>query len=171
MKLIKFALISLVALFLVMTGLSLLFPSNLRVSRVINIAAPREKVANVIADFNSWKDWNKFLGGNTLTNVHISSPSAGKGALLTADQLTIRETAVDSESVLLHWDLKGGKEVDGGFSLGTPNPDSLAVLWYFDLHFRWYPWEKLGVFVYDRKLGPAMEESLTSLKQFVESSR
>jgi len=51
------------------------------------------------------------------------------------------------------------------------NPDSLTVQWWFELNLRWYPWEKLGVFVYDRKLGPVMEESLDSLKRYVENSR
>lgn len=170
MRVIKFGLLSIVVLFLVSTGLSFLFPSHLRVSRVVNVAAPKEKVLGIVGDFRSWKEWNGFLRGNTLTNVHYSSPSGGQGAVLTADELTIRETAADSDGVLLHWNLKGGKEVDGGFQVGGLNKDSLTVIWYFDLHFRWYPWEKLGVFVYDRKLGPVMEESLTGLKQFVENS-
>lgn len=114
------------------------------------------------------------MSPHTLTNVRISSPSDGKGAVLRADELTIRETSADSDGILLHWSLKGGKEVEGGFRFGSVSPslrtDSIMVLWYFDLHFRWYPWEKLGVFVYDRKLGPIMEESLAGLKQFVENS-
>ena len=170
MKLIKFAVLSLVVLFLVLTGLSLLFPAHLRVARVVNIAATKEKVLAAVSDLRAWKDWNQFLRPNTLSNVRYSSPSAGKGAVLTADELTIRETAADSEGIQLHWNLKGGKEVEGGFQFSSMNADSLAVVWYFDLHFRWYPWEKLGIFVYDRKLGPIMEESLTGLKQFVENS-
>lgn len=168
MKLIKFGLLSLIVLFLVLTGLSLLFPSHLRVSRVVNIAAPRQTVAAAVGDFRAWKNWNGFLYGNTLTNVRYSDPSSGKGAVLTASELTVRETASDSDGVGLHWELKGGKEVDGGFRFGSLNADSLTVMWYFDLHFRWYPWEKLGVFVYDRKLGPVMESSLAGLKQFIE---
>src|ERR1700754_1429488 len=50
------------------------------------------------------------------------------------------------------------------------NRDSLTVQWYFDLTFRWYPWEKMGAFVYDRKLGAAMEESLDSLQLFLKNS-
>lgn len=170
MKIVKFALLSLVVLFLVLTGLSLLFPAHLRVARVVNLAAPKEKVFGAVSDFRAWKDWNQFLRPNTLSNVRYSSPSAGKGAMLEADELTIREMAADSEGIRLHWNLRGGKEVDGGFRFGSLNTDSLTVMWYFDLNFRWYPWEKLGIFVYDRKLGPIMEESLTGLKQFVEKS-
>jgi len=169
MKLLKFALLSLLVLFVVLTCLSFLFPSDLRVARIVNIAAPREKVITTVGDLSSWKDWNKIAGGNTLTNVRISSPSGGKGAQLSSDELTVRETAVDSGGVSLHWSLKGGKEVEGGFQLGSAGPGTVVVVWYFDLHFRWYPWEKLGIFVYDRKLGPAMEESLEGLKRIVEN--
>ncbi|HTI91789.1 MAG TPA: SRPBCC family protein [Puia sp.] len=168
MKLIKFAFLGLVVFFLILTALSLLFPSQLRIARVVNIAAPKENVLAAVSDLRAWKEWNQFLRPNTLSNIRYSSPSAGKGASLEADELTIRETAADSAGVLLHWNLKGGKEVDGGFLFSSPNADSLSVVWYFDLHFGWYPWEKLGIFVYDRKLGPIMEESLTGLKQFVE---
>jgi hypothetical protein len=95
----------------------------------------------------------------------------GVGARLSSDQMTITETAADSDGITLGWDMKGGKQYTGGIAVGRVNPDSLTVQWWFDLNFRWYPWEKLGIFVYDRKLGPVMEESLAGLRQYVEKSR
>jgi Polyketide cyclase / dehydrase and lipid transport len=171
MGIVKFGLISLLTLFLVLTGLSLLFPSDLRVSRVINVAAPRQQVFAAISDFRAWKQWNAFAREASLTNKIYSSPSGGKGAFLRSDQLVVTETNADSNGVALNWNLTGGKQFKGGFEILSPNSDSLTVQWSFYFHFRWYPWEKLGVFVYDRKLGPAMEESLKGLKQFVENSR
>ena len=171
MRFVKFLVLAIVTLFLMLTGLSLLFPSHLRVSRVINVTAPRGKVAAVIGDLRTWEEWNTFIHNTPLTNKHFSTPSKGKGAWLSSDQWTIRELAADSDGIALQWDLKGGKKYQGGFDLLSVNPDSLTVQWWFNLDFRWYPWEKLGVFVYDRKLGPVMEESLDSLKQFVENSR
>jgi hypothetical protein len=169
--LIKYVLLSIVTLFLVLTALSLLFPANLQVARVINVGAPREKIVAAINDLRAWNEWNEFLQGTTLTNKVYSSPSAGKGATLSSDQMIISETAADSNGVLLHWKLKSGKQVDGAIQILAVNADSLTVQWSFNLHFKWYPWDKLGVFVYDRKLGPVMEESLTGLKRFVENSR
>jgi len=171
MRFVKFFVLAILTLFLMLTGLSLLFPSHLRVSRVINIAAPRARVAAVIGDLRTWDEWNMFIHNTPLTNKRFSTPSKGKGATLSSDQWTIRETAADTDGIALQWDLKGGKKYLGGFDLLSVNPDSLTVQWWFNLDFRWYPWEKLGVFVYDRKLGPVMEESLDSLKQFVENSR
>ena len=171
MRFVKFAILSLLSLFIVLTALSLLFPSHLRVSRAVNVAASQARTAEVIADLQSWEQWNRFVRHTPLTNKRYSSPSSGAGASLSSDQFTIRETAADTNGITLQWDLKGGKRYSGGFSLLPVNGDSLAVQWWFDLSFRWYPWEKMGVFVYDRKLGPVMEESLDSLREFLKNSR
>jgi hypothetical protein len=171
MRLIKFAVLAVVTLFLVLTALSLLFPSDLRVARVINVAASPQQVYAAVSDFRTWRGWNDFVSKTPLTNTSYSSPSGGRGAFLRSDQLRIDEKDADSNGILLNWDLTGGKQFIGGFQFLSLNPDSLTVQWWFDFHFRWYPWEKLGIFVYDRKLGPLMEESLKGLKRFVENSR
>jgi hypothetical protein len=171
MQYVKFLIISLISVFVVLTALSLLFPSDLRVQRVVNIASPRGKVLAAVGDLKTWPEWNRFVRGPGLTHMSISDPSSGIGARLSSDQMTISETAADSDGITLDWDLKGGKRHSGGISVGMLNRDSITVEWWFDLHFRWYPWEKLGVFVYDRKLGPIMEQSLDSLRRYVENSR
>lgn len=172
MRLIKFALLGLVALLAVLTVISLLLPSDIRVSRVVNVAALRKaEVYAAVSDFQAWKRWNNFVYRSSLTNIRYSSPSGGAGAFLESDQLRIEEKKADTAGVLLNWDMAGGKQFMGGFQFLSVNPDSLTVQWWFELHFRWYPWERLGVFVYDRKLGPVMEESLGELQRFVENPR
>jgi hypothetical protein len=167
-RFVKFALLSVVTFFLLLTVLSLLFPEDTRVVRVINVAASRQRVIAAVSDFHTWGEWNHFLQA-PLTNIKYSSPSAGTGAWLRTDQMAISVLAADSNGVKFNWDLTGGKQFRGGMQfLPSFSADSLTVQWWFDLHFRWYPWEKFGVFVYDRKLGPVMEESLKGLKQFVE---
>ena len=171
MRYIKFFLFAAVTLFVVLTAFSLLFPSDMRISRVINVSASKARTLETIADLRSWGQWNQLVRNTQLTNKQYSSPSGGKGAWMSSDQLSVREMETDSNGILLQWDLKGGKRYAGGFDVFTVNRDSLTVQWYFNLHFRWYPWEKLGAFVYDRKLGPVMEESLDSLRAFLEKSR
>jgi hypothetical protein len=171
MRFIKFFLLSVLTLFIVLTALSFLFPSHIRVSRVANISTSRERTLAAIADLRSWGQWNQFIRNTPLTNKHYSTPANGKGAWFSSDQLTIHETDADSNGIALQWDLKGGKRYAGGIDIMSLNPDNITVQWYFDLNFRWYPWEKMGAFVYDRKLGPAMEESLDSLRLFLENSR
>jgi hypothetical protein len=172
MRLIKFAFLGLIVLFVVLTGLSLLFPSTIRIGRSVNVAASRrQELRAAVSDFGTWKKWNDFVYQSSMTNIRYSSPSGGAGAYLRSDQLSIKETQADTAGVLMSWDIRGGKQFVGGFQFLSENPDSVTVRWWFEFHFRWYPWEKLGIFVYDRKLGPVMEESLGALQRFVENPR
>lgn len=170
MRIIRFGILALFVLFVVMTLLSLLFPASLRVEREVTIEASRQKTLTTVEDLRSWTQWNTFVRSPQLTHKTWSNPTDGKGAWIHTDQLSVTETGTDTDQLALSWDLKGGKQYAGGISVIQTFPDSVTVQWWFDLHFRWYPWEKLGVFVYDRKLGPAMEESLDSLKRYVENS-
>jgi hypothetical protein len=172
MRWVKFAFLGLMVLLGVLTLLSLLLPSDIRISRVVNVAAYHRRAAvAAVTDFDAWKRWNDFVYRADLTNVELSSPAVGPGAFLRADQLRITETQADTAGVVLNWDMVNGKHFVGGFQFLSVNRDSLTVQWWFDFHFRWYPWEKLGVFVYDRKLGPVMEESLGKLQRYVENPR
>ena len=49
--------------------------------------------------------------------------------------------------------------------------ESVTLQWYFDFHFHWYPWEKLGALFYDKRFGFVMEKSLVELKTYVEKIR
>lgn len=172
MRLIKFAFLGLVVLFAVLTVLSLLLTSEIRISRVVNVAASRrQETLTAVRDLQEWRRWNDFVYQSSLTNIRYSSPSDGPGAFLQSDQLRIEEKRADTGGVLLNWNFVNGKQFVGGFEFLSVNPDSLTVQWWFEFHFRWYPWEKFGVFVYDRKLGPVMEESLVALQRFVENPR
>ena len=168
MRIVKFFLISIVGLFIAMTALSVLFPSQMRVIRSINIAVPRDKVYAVVSDFSTWEQWNAFIRGTPLTGKSLSVPSSGKGAMLRSDQLVITEGVSAPDYVAFDWNQLRGRRFEGGFNLLQFRPDSLAVQYWLTFHFRWYPWEKLGIFVYDRQWGPVLQESLDSLKVYLE---
>lgn len=170
MRYIKLMLISGLVLFGMLTGLSMLFPANMRVSRAINIAAPRQHVYAAISDLRSWDSWNEFVRSTPLTGKNWSNPSSGQGAEFGSDQLHITLVQSTPDSIKMDWRQAGGKRFAGGFNILQLRADSLTVQWYFDFHFRWYPWEKMASLVYDKKLGPVMEESLSGLKRLMENS-
>lgn len=171
MRIIKPLFISAVVLFGVLTALSLLFPSRLRVSRAVNVAAPREKIYAALSDLHQWEQWNRFVLGTPLTGKNFSSPASGVGAFLHSDQLSLTFTAVSPDSLALEWRLSNGKHFEGGYNIiGQNGADSLTIQSWFDFHFRWYPWEKLGILVYDQNFGPIMEESLAGLKQYLQKA-
>lgn len=170
MRFIKLIFLCVVILLLVLTAFSFLFPAHLRIGRTINIGASREKVYAAVGDLRAWQHWNEFLRSTPLTGTTFSAPSSGKGATLRSDQLLVTVTAAAPDSVRLDWKQPKGKNFTEAYNLVQIHPDSLTVQWWFDFHFRWYPWEKLGILVYDKKLGPVMEESLSELKRYVENS-
>ncbi|HMH32822.1 MAG TPA: hypothetical protein VK543_07320, partial [Puia sp.] len=85
----KLIIASVIVLFLVVTFLFALFPSTIRVSRVIAISSSQEKTSAAINNLGTWSHWNHFVNDSFLTNTYVSSPAAGKGALLKSDQFRI----------------------------------------------------------------------------------
>ena len=169
-RILKFLFISVLVLFGVLTVLASLFPSRLHVSRAINIAAPREKIYGVVSDLQTWQQWNRFVRATPLTGKAISSPASGKGAFLHSDQLALEITTAAADSVAVDWRMSNGKHFTGGYNILGNGGDSITVQSWFEFHFRWYPWEKLGILVYDKQFGPLMEESLAGLKQYLEKT-
>jgi ribosome-associated toxin RatA of RatAB toxin-antitoxin module len=153
-----------------MFAISLMFPSHIRISRAINIGSAKQKVFNTVNDLKAWDNWNHFISQSPLTNKIFSNPSAGFGASMKSDQLNIRITDSKPDSVKTNWEQFNGKRFDGGLNLYQLRPDSITVQFYFDFHFKWYPWEKFTSLLYEKQLGTVMEESLTNLKQFAESN-
>ena len=171
MRYIKLFFLSVIVLFLVLAGIAALFPRHLRMSRAINMGVSREQAFRQISDLGTWDSWNLFITNAPLTHRRVSVVSQGKGPVLSSDQLTIAVENANPDSVTTIWKQANAKEFSGGFNLLQLQPDSITLQWYFDFNFRWYPWEKLSSLLYERNLGPVMEESLARLKEKLENSK
>ena len=163
MRALKLFLISAVVIFLLLTAVSLLLPSHVRVSRAINIAAPAQQINSYLSDLRKWKEWNKLLADSSITITSVDS------SIMKTDRFDIRLLVVGLDSVSTRWEQPNGKVFTGNFSL-MPSGNVTIVQWYFDFHQRWYPWEKFASIIYDDRMGPGMENSLTQLKGLVETS-
>jgi len=170
MRLVKLVLICIVVLFGVTTIVFILFPSQIRVSRVITVAASKIRIAQTINDFSTWDKWNQFIRGPGLTNKSISSPSNGVGAFINADQARITNSGTSRDSIRTRWQQPNGKGFYSSFNLVQQEGNKVVIQWYFDFQSKWYPWEKLGAMFYDKQMGPLMEESLINLKHLVENN-
>lgn len=171
MRFIKLFLISIVALFLVITALAAFFPAHLRLSRAVDISAPKDSVYKDINDFKNWDKWNQFIINAPLTNKKMSTPSFGDGAFITSDQLKIIIDKSTADSVTMLWDQSKGKHFSGGYNLFALRAGTTTVQFYFDFYFRWYPWEKFSSLLYEREIGTVMEASLAKLKEISEISK
>ena len=73
-RILKLATISLIVMFLILLAISLLIPSTVRISRAINIDAPKARVHQVLSDTSTWKTWNE-LKNDSISIQLISSDS------------------------------------------------------------------------------------------------
>ena len=72
MRFLKLVLISILVFFIILTFLFSLFPSNIRISRVIQIQSSKEKIVATIGNLETWKDWNLLIYNSGLRNIRIS---------------------------------------------------------------------------------------------------
>src|SRR6478672_236613 len=99
MRIVKLVLISAVILFLLITALSLLLPSHVRISRAIDISASKEKIIPFVADLQEWKKWNRFVQvADSMHELRTTSSSS----LQTGD-VEIQRNQVEANSVITTW--------------------------------------------------------------------
>jgi hypothetical protein len=161
MRVIKLAIISVLALFMVLCFFSLMMPSTVLVSRAIDINAPSDSIKFYVSDLNQWVLWVKGMNSKT---VSIKSP---KEADLGTQILTIQ--SVTDTSVVSIWESKKASSQESTIRfIRAPERNLTIVQWQFVQKLRWYPWEKFGSFMNDKILGPMMEDNLLHLKQLSE---
>ena len=159
MRIIKLIIISAVVLFSLVTAISFLLPSKVRISRAVNIDVPASDVYEKLKQVRDWEQWNEYI--KALPEKTVSPDS------ISSRRLTIHIIRSDTGSIESLWRQPDGTTFTGMYHL-IPRGSVTVVQWYFDFRFKWYPWEKLGSIVYDKQLGPQMEQSLINLKRSLE---
>jgi hypothetical protein len=161
MRIIKLIVISAVVLFLLITALSLLLPSHVRISRATNIFSGDARP--YIADLREWKKWNRFI------QEADSMKTLGKvtDSFIRAGDIEIRLIKKTNAEIQTTWTQLNKKPSECTFVV-LPGDNYNVVQWYFDFHLDWYPWQKFQSIIYDNQLGPHMEASLENLKRLSE---
>ncbi len=161
MRVIKLALISILALFMVLCFFSLMMPSTVLVSRAVDINAPADSIKIYVRDLNQWTKWVK---GMESKDVKIES---AKEADLGTQVLTI--TSITDTTVVSIWESKKASSQESTIRFIPAAERNLTIVqWQFVQKLKWYPWEKFGSFMNDKILGPMMEDNLLHLKQLSE---
>ncbi len=158
MRLIKLGLISVFFLFLVVTAISLLFPSEVRISKAININGHKDSIFALISDTAKWKEWHPaFMPNDSLEDfppIHI-----------------VKKSQSDSD-IVMHLQQADKPEVINGWQIHSyQHVDSLTLQWYMDFHLQWYPWKKFGSLFFEKTYGIMMEQGLGRLKNRVEEGQ
>lgn len=155
MRVLKLAFISIVFLFLVVTAISLLIPSHVRISKATNIQGEKDSIFALISDTSKWKLWHPAFIINDATPkfpaVHV-----------------VEKLKNDSE-IIMHLQQSGKPEVINGWKIYQHGAgDSLTLQWYMDFHLKWYPWRKFASLFYENTYGVMMEKGLENIKTIVQ---
>jgi hypothetical protein len=162
MRLIKLALISAFVLFGILALIASLLPSQVRISRAVDINAPKEKVLMHLYYLPAWRQWNKFI--DSLPILQMDND------YFKNDKLELSIVHRTDSIIKASWKQPGGRVFESGYQLLQPALEEgrFTVQWHFDFKLRWYPWEKFQSILYDQQLGPVMEQSLATLKKKLE---
>ena len=154
MRLLKLALISFIVFFGIITAMSLAIPSNIRISKAINVKGDATTIFPLITDRQAWPRWHPaFKGGNI-------------DSLLQQNKITLTPLLSNDSVVTVQWQQEGNRPVINGWQLHQfAGADSSTLQWYMDLSLPWYPWHKFGSLFYEKTYGVMMEEGLSNLKE------
>jgi len=150
-RIIKLFLISVIFLFVLGTGISLMIPSHIRISKAINLHAPKDSIFSLVKNPGRWKEWH---------------PAFMKSYNKTFDSIRISNITKEGDTVLMF--LQQGKKepvLNGWKIYEHPEVDSLTLQWYMDFHLKWYPWKKFSSLFFENTYGVMMQEGLTNLKK------
>lgn len=155
MRLIKLAILSFVFLFVVVTAISLLIPSHIRISKAINIGAPPDSIFYFIKDESKWPLWYP---------AFMKTDSSRK-----KPQIQISPTILSDSELVFQLQQEGKMPIINGWKIyHHPSTNSLTLQWYSDFHLKWYPWQKFGSLFYENTYGVMMEQGLGHLKKLAE---
>jgi Polyketide cyclase / dehydrase and lipid transport len=165
-RFIKLAFISFIILFIIVTAISLMIPSHVRISKAIRINAPKEKVMEQLSDPVKWKNW--YPGTDSLDFLYINGEIKGfianrqsmQGLMITGKNdsaVTAASVGATSKKISMGWNI-----------LRENNPGAVTVQWYMDFKLRWYPWEKFASLLFEKQYGIQMEQGLSKLKTMLE---
>ena len=154
-RLIKLFLISIIVIFLIATGISLLIPSQVNISKAINIHGRKDSILALIRDRDQWSRWHPAFIPNDSTpkfdSIHIVSMRQNDSEVVMVLQQSNKEAVTNGWRVYEHSDV-----------------DSLTLQWYMNFHLKWYPWKKFSSLLFENTYGVMMQEGLTNVKGIVE---
>ena len=171
MRIIKLGLISVIFLFLLITFISFLIPSHIRISKAINIRADKDFILMQIRDASKWKNWYPGLD----STKPFYEKGEMKGVIFDDNDplhpvyLAITGEA-ENEITAQFISRKMNPVINGWRTISLAKNDSVVLQWYMDFHLRWYPWEKFSSLLLEKSYGTKMEQGLNSLKRLVQST-
>jgi hypothetical protein len=154
MKLIRFALISVLVISILITAIASLFPSMVITSRAVEVNATNEQIQHCVKDLSAWKGW---MSDWKDQSVMVQDSIAKVGTQ------TIQLLSSTDSTVLLNWVATGQAPYKVQIEWLPLKEGTYVIHWSFEQHVNWYPWEKFQTLLNEKVLGAKMEEELQHL--------
>lgn len=169
MRIIKLGLISFIFFGLLITGISLFFPSHIRISKAINVKAHPDSVLAPVKDAARWNSW--YPGIDSAKPLYVEGKI--KGLVFDDSNPTkpvyIVVTEEKKDEITAQFISPKLRPVINGWKMTTyTSSDSITLQWYMDFSLHWYPWEKFSSLMFEKSYGSRMEQGLTRLKALLE---
>lgn len=156
MRIIKLIIVSALFFFLLLTAMSLLIPSHVRISRAINLPVQHTHVMSFVEDTATWKQWHPFFKDRSIQDV------------LSQNQVQWETKQKNDSLFVMSLTQKGHAPVENTWQLHSlASADSIALQWYMDFRLSWYPWQKFGSLFYEKTYGTMMEQGLYDVKRIL----
>ncbi|HEY8388546.1 MAG TPA: SRPBCC family protein [Parasegetibacter sp.] len=164
MKWIKPLVLSVIVLTIVIFLFTLIFPSQVRISRAIDIAASRTQLHSVLSDLETWKEWYPAIRMDTVNQPVLNENK--KRLSFGETEIQLLNSTDSSVTVNIR---KGKSAQDYTINLiEFPQVAITTVQWFADVKVSWYPWERFGSMLFDKIMGPGFEATLDALKSYNE---
>jgi len=162
MQVVKLIIISFVILFGIITIISLFIPSNVQISKAVEINATKDSVMQQLADPMNWKNWYP-----SDANVEFLQVDGKIRGIMLDGSTRLMITEKKEGEVTANY-LAGSRDISTGWKV-VPASNSAGVEWYMKFHLEWYPWKKFSSLLFEKRYGPVMEKGLNNLKTYLEN--
>ncbi|MFN2458367.1 MAG: SRPBCC family protein [Chitinophagaceae bacterium] len=156
MRFIKLFLLSIMVFFIILTCISLLIPSHIRIAKATDINASADKVFSFIKDTTKWSIWHPTYGPAN-SSASLSNRTTQLKIIKNTDSTFILNFEAGKRTVANSWQV-----------YQFPQNRSLTLQWYMDFKLRWYPWEKFSSLLFKKTYGAMMEQGLENIKKVSE---
>ena len=176
MKILKTMAIAFVIVLVLGAAIGFLLPSGVHVERSALIAAPPEKVFELLNSFKRYNEWSPWYDYDPAAQYTYSGPAEGVGARM---QWTSQKQEVGSGSqeitaseppgrIAVHLEFTGQNPADAHYHI-VPEGPGTKLTWGFDADFgNNILYRYFGLFL-DSLVGKDFEKGLASIKTLVES--
>lgn len=142
--------------------MSSLMPSQILVSRAVDIRGSIIKTRQQAFNLQNWENWLTDARGEKAVHTY-------NNATLSVGETIIQPITITDSTFITSW--APGNEIRSTLRIiDHHSTDSLITLqWQMEQKVKWYPWEKFASITKDEIWGGAMEKSLENLKTIIEA--